>query len=88
MAFLITKNIIDGDNSYVGDAFWNLWVDNLTEKQRASMLIPFRLLDDDGDVYFEGLTNNSSSFAPLDHFGSGYGCTDIQFFENNKWESL
>jgi hypothetical protein len=48
----------------------------------------FRLLDADDEVYFEGKSGNSSSFEPLDLFGSGYGCTDIQYLENGKWETL
>jgi hypothetical protein len=81
MAFIITKDII-GDDAYTGEVFARL--DESTEK----CTIPFRLFDDDGELYFEGLGSNSSSFAPLDNFGSGFGCTDIQYFENNKWESL
>ena len=48
----------------------------------------FRLLDDDGEVYFYGKSGNSSSFDPLDEFGGGFGCTDIQYLENGRYESL
>ncbi len=48
----------------------------------------FRLLDDDGCVYAYGYCSNNYSFAPLDRYEGDYGCTDIQYLENGKWESL
>ena len=61
--------------------------------------IKFRLLDGDGEVYFEGLMDKiqyneedgiNGPFEPLDMFLYSYGCTEIQFFntETNKWETL
>lgn len=87
MPFLITKDIID-DGVMNDTFFYKGSQKSPTEGQKATLTIPFRLLDDDDEVYFEGLCSNSSSFAPLDYFGSAYGCTDIQYFENEKWESL
>lgn len=53
---------------------------------------PFRLLDDDGELYYEGRSDDNDSeraFAPLDDFGMpDSGCTDIQYIRNGKWESL
>ena len=52
----------------------------------------FRMLDGDGIVYFEGLfigDENTDEFEPLDDYGTpDSGCTDIQYFENGKWETL
>lgn len=52
----------------------------------------FRMLDDDGEVYYEGRSDDDSSFAPLDHFGGpNAGATSIQYFENGKgggWKTL
>ena len=49
----------------------------------------FRLLDDDGEVYYYGVSSNSSSFAPLDDFGMpNDGCTEIQYKKNGVWETL
>lgn len=42
-------------------------------------LYRFRLLDDDGIVYGYGLSDDDSSFAPLDKYESWYGCTEIQY---------
>lgn len=48
----------------------------------------FRLLDDDKNVYFEGLATKNDSFDPLDFLGSEFGCTDLQYLENGKFVSL
>lgn len=76
-SWTITKDIIN-DGECTGETSGNV------EKCKFK----FRLLDDDEEVYFEGLSGNSSSFSPLDGFGVAFGCTDIQYFENGKWESL
>ena len=49
----------------------------------------FRMYDDDDELYYQGYSNDSSSFAPLDDFGMpNAGCTDIRYWENGKWEAL
>lgn len=50
----------------------------------------FRMLDDDGMVYFEGVTTRDHSFCPLDDFGRpDSGCTEIQYKNvDGKWETL
>ncbi len=48
----------------------------------------FRLLDGDKNIYFEGLSTGCDSFDPLDFFGSEFGCTDLQYFEDEKFVSL
>ena len=51
----------------------------------------FRLLDDDGAVYYEGLSSSSSSFAPLDDYGMpNDGCVAIQYRNKTtgEWEYL
>lgn len=51
--------------------------------------LKFRLKDDDGNIYFEGLILNVRSerlFNPLDGLGAGYGCTSIEIFEKGAWE--
>lgn len=50
----------------------------------------FRLLDDDGNVYFHGYAADDSSFEPLDYAQPRYGATDIQYRdgETNEWKSL
>lgn len=48
----------------------------------------FRLLDGDKNIYFEGVATRNDSFDPLDFFGNEFGCTDLQFLENEKFVSL
>ena len=56
----------------------------------------FRLLDDDKEVYFVGLILDSAlngceeeAFAPLDSpLGTGFGCTEMQYRKDGKWETL
>ena len=45
----------------------------------------FRMLDDDGEIYYEGFLVGDE-FAPLDNFGEpNAGCTSIQVQENGAW---
>lgn len=52
----------------------------------------FRMKDDDGNVYYEGICTDSESedaFRPLDEFGEpNAGCTSIQYKRNGVWETL
>jgi len=52
----------------------------------------FRMLDDDGIVYYVGYCEDGDSeeaFNPLDDYGMpNDGCTEIQYWENGKWETL
>jgi hypothetical protein len=54
----------------------------------------FRMKDDDGEVYYEGLIafadtdliGTETEFRPLDQFGMpNAGCTSIEYLENGKW---
>lgn len=45
----------------------------------------FRMFDDDGNLYYEGLSKSNFSFEPLDDFGRSSGCTEIHFLENNQF---
>lgn len=49
----------------------------------------FRLLDDDRNVYYEGRSDDASSFEPLECFGApNAGCTTIQYRERGRWTDL
>ena len=65
---------------------------NYDEAKAALLQHRFRLLDDDGEIYYEGLSDNCDSqraFAPLDDFGQGYaGCTEIHYFTDGAWRQL
>ncbi len=78
----LTENIIDGEGS-------NLFESPFYDKSKDDKLVyKFRVLDDDDEVYFVGLSSSNSSFAPLDDIGGAYGCTAIQYLENGKWTFL
>jgi hypothetical protein len=50
----------------------------------------FRMLDDDGNLYYTGrIIGNHSGFEPLEDFGTpNAGCTEIRYLNNHKWETL
>lgn len=49
----------------------------------------FRILDDDGNVYFAGYAADHT-FEPLDWAGPAFGATEIQYRdgETNEWKAL
>ncbi len=87
MRFLwkITKDFIDeGEANGIGNTEGN---------EDAILNEKFKLYDDDGELYFEGASNDQSSeaaFVPLDWAMGNYGCTDIEYLDANtgKWVSL
>ena len=45
-------------------------------------MFKFRLLDDDGEIYFYGYSSScddEAAFEPLDYYGEAYGCTMIEY---------
>lgn len=65
----------------------------LTAEEITAVGIPFRILDDDGEVYYEGIysgPDDESLFAPLDDFGMpNAGATTIQYRNaTGEWEAL
>ena len=56
-------------------------------------MFKFRLLDDDGGVYFYGYSSScddEAAFEPLDYYGEAYGCTMIEYKnpETGEYEQL
>jgi hypothetical protein len=82
----ITNDLVD-DGKKVGTSSCNF-----DEAKAALLSHRFRLLDDDAEVYYEGLSDDCDSqgaFAPLDDFGQGYaGCTQIHYFDRHTWKQL
>lgn len=65
--------------------------DEVIAEKPADMDYKFRLLDDDGIVYAYGysMTNDDDeAFYPLDQYAGDYGCTEIQYNNMGKWETL
>lgn len=104
MAFLITKDVLAEDSdlfdSSVGVAGPAGITDETLARLKAGEGQPFRMLDDDRILYFEGLFIDDSEaegydsedeFQPLDCFGTpDSGATIIQYIDPVKsdWEDL
>jgi hypothetical protein len=91
MMWKITNNIIDRKN---GEEEIDL-VTCCNFREDVPLTQKFRLLDDDKEVYFEGLMEDVDKyggdlpFAPLLDYGEGgYGCTELQYFKDGVWETL
>ena len=54
----------------------------------------FRMKDDDGEIYYEGMIfetdmSETTGFEPLDEFGMpNAGCVSIEYLENGRWVRL
>ncbi len=82
----ITNDLVD-DRKKVGTSSCNH-----DEAKSALLKHHFRLLDDDGQVYYEGVSDDCHSqraFAPLEDFGKGYaGWTEVQYCQAGCWNRL
>ena len=90
IGWVITKDLISGGAS-VGMGVSNTPADKLVKHKKARA---FRMLDDDNEVYYEGVivtdeAGTEQDFAPLDDFGMPVaGCTMIQYQTTEGWEIL
>ena len=72
--FFITKNCACISDSGK-DEYWN-------KGRNHEGMFKFRLLDDDGEIYFYGYSSScddEAAFEPLDCYGEAYGCTAIEY---------
>ena len=90
MAWLITKDFLDTDGSdAIGQCGPSGIRDAVLAKLETGQGFKFRLLDDDGEVYYHGISDRPDSFAPLDNFGMPHaGAVDIQYSTRTGWQSL
>jgi len=82
----ITKNNIDNFLPESPDFINGRRICKDTKKVRK-----FKMSDDDGNVYFEGVSSDwktCEAFAPLYDYGRAFGCTDIYYKNNGRWEVL
>jgi hypothetical protein len=83
----ITEDIGDPENFEEIQSY--NWVE---EKHRPKAVHRFRILDDDGIIYYYGFSTTSNTeraFDPLDDYAMpNDGATEIQYFENGEWETL
>ncbi len=88
-------------NSITGPPNWVIEKDFLNDRTLDVSNMPidpiaFRLLDGDGNVYFEGWVTKALvckseaevAFEPLDSFKFSHGCTSMQYLENEEWKEL
>lgn len=80
MNFIITK-IASEIKSSEDDLFLQKQALLKTEKHKFK----FKMFDDDGVLYFEGLSKLNNTFEPLDAMGASWGCTEIYFLQNNQF---
>jgi len=76
MPFIIDNDIIsDGeDNGYTGPRGTS------PAEKLKDLDHYFRMYDDDGELYYEGRSDDDSSFEPLDYYGEpNAGCTEIRY---------
>lgn len=95
MAWIIDRDIIAdpddrvlskrGTNAYAVGVHSPDWSDRLDKLATER----FRMLDDDGNVYYGGRCTRETEFEPLDDFGMpNAGCTTIEFREHGEWRVL
>jgi hypothetical protein len=85
----ITKDLIDTNaHGTVGPSTATLSHNAIRSHPKRER---FRMLDDDGEVYYEGfavLREEDDGFGPLDDFGApNAGCTQIDYWESG-WKPL
>jgi hypothetical protein len=88
--WIITKDIIE-DGKCNGTMGPSNIAPEISDRLKKGEGTKFRLFDDDGELYAEGLQieGDSDGFGPLDDFGMpNWGCTDLKQFINGKWETL
>jgi hypothetical protein len=89
----ITKDNVDNGLS-VGRTSSDFNETKWNEQKKNGEVTKFRLLDDDGEIYFygeyDGLNGSETkAFAPLDQWGAAFGCTELQFRnEEGEYETL
>jgi hypothetical protein len=101
MNWILTKDILaetGGGKSRVGFGTYASDKDAATRglMLQSSLLkheLPheFRLKDDDGEIYYEGRSDDNTSedaFEPLDWANAGSGCTSIEYLNDGEWEIL
>jgi hypothetical protein len=64
------------------------WIERELQQKTDRHIYPFRLYDDDGELYYEGLCVANNSFYPLDEEQPNSGVTEIHYLNNGKWEQL
>ena len=88
--------VIDKDLLYASDtSFTDRTGHRSYAFREGEDMVTFRLFDDDGELYYEGRIaqhwldgEEALAFAPLDWARADAGCTRMDFFLHDKWETL
>ncbi len=84
--WIITTDLLeDGKQCGVSSAKYDV-------RNEITLRYRFRLLDGDGQIYYEGVSDDNASqnaFCPLDDFGASHaGCSEIQYLHDGVWRRL
>jgi len=85
--WVITKDHIDTDQVGTNGPSDCMY----TVEEITALGIPFKLFDDDGELYYEGRWMDNGDHDPLTDFGMGYaGCTrmDARDRKTGSWECV
>lgn len=88
----VTKDHIAGKEGEVRDVC--VQSPDFDEAYAERMIYQFRMYDDDGNLYYEGRSDDDNSgraFDPLDDYGTpNAGCTTIRYWNPDKgiWDHL
>jgi len=92
--WIITKDRIPGPDGMNREGVHSS--DYNAERFAQADTLKVRLLDDDGDVYYEARATRKRildspewlAFEPLDWAMADAGCTELQYFDNGEWQTL
>jgi hypothetical protein len=87
--WVITRDLLFEENALLSDKS-EAGAKSKDFKAADKAFYEFRLLDDDGIVYYHGLSDScdDNAFEPLDYYMAHSGCTEIQYKVNGQWETL
>jgi len=93
-AWVITRDVLENRAvTTLGPRNSIHWIDGEGRSEAARRLSSakgrrrFRLLDGDGELYYEGVIVGGTGFEPLDDYGDAAGCVTILYNDNGKgWE--
>lgn len=89
MAFVIDRDYVSeaGEPHMNGKLFQNPDDDKVLDLDR-DLTHRFRIYDSDRELYYEGRSDDSSSFEPLEWAQWYAGATEIRYLEGGKWRTL
>lgn len=106
--WVVTKDLIsnekEGDTSNIGKGqtfedyerrtFFRIWIHEDLATDAIQDAVRFRLKDDDGEIYYEGLMRADTIYCEDEDIGCGplnwakndSGCTEMEINQSDRWE--